>query len=239
MLIRVKLYSKLLKGSAICAPFLFCMIFYLYIKALNMNQIHNFLILILVSVSINSFSQNDIAKFGFKAGVNFSSIASGQFNTPGTPRTGILIGFVTEMTIAPEISFSPEIVYSHQGNLTRIESAGLTSTIKTNLNYINLPLLFKYYLNEKFAIDLGPYVGFNVISKEVNKGAGGSNFSDIDGVNFIDSGLAGSISYNIGQDYFFSARYSRGITSVFTNTADGLGLRAKNSVFNLSFGLYL
>ena len=197
--------------------------------------------LIVLFISVTIFGQEGQTRFGFKAGVNFSSIASGQYNEGGIPRVGMLIGLVSEIPITPEISFAPELLYSHQGNVRRFNEMGSNSTTRTHLNYINVPLLFKYYINDNVSIDLGPYTGLNIIANSVIRSGGGAPSSTKieEGINFFDAGITGSIGYMMSQDFFISARYSRGFTSVFDNTADSLGLRAKNSVFNLSFGLYL
>lgn len=204
-----------------------------------MNTLSKLFNIVFLLFTLISFSQETEMKLGFKTGVNFSSIASGQFNQAGIPRVGILVGVVGEFPIANQISFAPEVVYSTQGNVRRFDQMGSNFTNRTQINYINAPLLFKYYFNETFSIDLGPYVGANIISKSVIRGDGDRSSSDLEGVNTFDAGLSGSISYLLGNDYFISARYSRSFTSVFDNTADAFGLRARNSVFNISFGLYL
>jgi len=205
---------------------------------MNAKQSLFVLLLLLLTATLESQSQESI--FGFKAGVNFSSIASGQFNQEGIPRVGILIGVVSEFPVSPEFSFAPELLFSQKGNLIRFDENGTNSTIGTHLNYITVPLQFKYYLNPRFSIDLGPYVGANVSANSVVK-SGGQRVSDkiAEGVNFFDAGLGGSIGYSFGGIYFISGRYSRSLSAVFNDTADSFGRRARNSVFNLSFGLYL
>jgi len=184
-------------------------------------------------------AQNSTLKYGLKAGINFSNIASGQVNTDEIPRVGGLLGVFASFEISENIYFSPELTYSNQGSVRRFDENGSNFTNRTHLNYINVPLLFQYYLNKRFSIDLGPYVGFNINAKAVSRSGGDRFFSSIDGVNTIDAGIAGSINYSITRDYFITARYSRGFTSVFDNTADAFGLQARNSVFNISLGLYL
>ncbi len=194
---------------------------------------------VILLFSATFYGQENEAKLGLKAGLNFSNIASGQLNDGSIPRVGVLLGIMGEFPLNPTISFAPELAYSNQGSVRRFDEMGSNFTNRTHINYINVPLLFKYYLNPSFAMDLGPYVGVNIISKAVSRG-GGNRFSEnIDGINLIDAGLSGSISYSLSTNYFIAARYSRGFTSVFDNTADLNGLQARNSVFNLSFGLYL
>ncbi len=204
-----------------------------------MNVVRAIFLFFFLTFTCISQSQETENKFGIKVGVNFANIASGQFNTREIPRTGVLVGLVSEFAITNQIAFAPELVYSNQGSLRRFDENGANFRNRSNINYINLPLLFKYYINQRLAIDLGPHVGVNILSKSVISGDGIRNRSDLEGVNTIDAGLTGSLSYVLGKAYFISARYSRGFTSVFDNTADAFGLRARNSVFNLSFGLYL
>lgn len=87
---------------------------------------------------------------------------------------------------------------------------------KWNYNYINLPLLIKYYLKENISITLGPEVSYllklNVVDNE-------SNFNvrkeDIN-LNSFDIALNAGINYDINKKLGFSLNYSHGLIPFFT-----------------------
>lgn len=150
--------------------------------------------------------------FGIKGGINFASLSGdGADGLDGI--TSFHIGGIAEFKIFENLALQPELLYSTQG-------AKIDDT-EYKLGYLTLPVMAKFYLNDKLSIHVGPQFGVLV-----------SETSDVmaDDSNTFDFGLAGGIEYRIAGGLFAQARYNAGMSELSEN-AD-----VKNSVFQLSIG---
>src|SRR5690606_23136345 len=115
----------------------------------------------LVAFSTSALAQQEV-KFGPKAGINLANL-SGDVED-NKMLIGFHVGGFAEIKFNDKFAIQPEIVYSAQG--TKMEYSetimGITATAEadTKLNYINVPIMAKYYVAPSFAIEAGPYVGF-------------------------------------------------------------------------------
>src|SRR5690606_38891478 len=129
--------------------------------------------LLLLFFYLSSNAQN--MDFGVKGGLNLASINGDSENI--STRTSFHAGVVFELKFSDKFSFQPEIIFSEQGAESNYseqvgsESIKYESVLRTD--YINIPLMAKYYLTEGLDIELGPYVGFLLSA---------SNQNTIDGV---------------------------------------------------------
>ena len=164
-------------------------------------------------------------QFGLKAGVNLATITgdvSGDFDS----RTSFHLGILSEIEISEMFSFQPELLYSSQGIKDDIFDE------KIKLDYMNIPLMGKYYISEGISLEAGPQIGFLLSAK-----------SDIDGeeedikdsLKGIDFGLNFGLGYKMNCGLSFGARYNIGLSNF--NNEDGLG-SVKNSVFQISVGYF-
>lgn len=190
-----------------------------------------------VALGTSSYAQQQV-KFGPKAGVSFANLSKGSDFNDAKMRTAFHVGAVAEIKFNDKFSLQPEVLYSAQGSeITRgTNNAYVTSTIKND--YINIPIMAKYYIVEGFSIEAGPQVGFLMKSETESTAnvagisAGGkvdtkSNFNSTDfGVNF---GLA----YDLPQGFFINGRYNLGLTDV---VKDNKGDAVKNNVIQVGVG---
>lgn len=145
-------------------------------------------------------------------------------------------GLVMEYKFNPHFAIAPEVVFASQGGKFKALDLNLfgldvSKTVTYNTNYINVPVMFKYYVSPAFSIDLGPQVGFNVYSKysieDVDKAI------DIkDGTKGVDFGLGLGGTYNLTDNAFVQARYTLGLTKVFEGDGD-----CKNGNIQIAFGM--
>jgi hypothetical protein len=96
-------------------------------------------------------------EFGAKLGANFGSIYGNNTENIDPILSIINFGFYSEIPLNEKFSFQPELMYSIQGfsvdnNITR-------------LNYLNIPLMGKYYVTKKLSLEAGPQVGFLLSAK--------------------------------------------------------------------------
>ncbi len=113
-------------------------------------------------------SAQEFVKFGAKAGVNFASLG-GDDTDDLDMKTGFHLGLVAEIPFGESFAFQPEVLYSSQGAKTEGSETfeGMTASYegKLNMDYINIPLLAKYYVSPNFNIHAGPQLGFLVKSE--------------------------------------------------------------------------
>lgn len=158
-------------------------------------------------------------KFGIKGGLNFAQIRGA--NSLNNDRiTDFNVGVMAEIPISEKFSFQPELLYSKQGS-------------SVNLDYLNLPLLGKYYLLEGLSIEAGPQVGY-LLSANANDVNVKSSFKTIDfGVNF-------GLGYKFKNGLSLGARYNRGLSNISNGVATEFSsTKIKNEVFQISIGYFL
>lgn len=171
-------------------------------------------------------SQAQDIKFGAKAGLNIADFG-GDAETSGS-RTGFHVGVVAEFKLTEQFSIQPELLYSMQG--AKYETVNDFAIVEQDmkLDYLNVPIMAKYYLFEGFSIQAGPQVGFLMSAKDED--------TDVkDSFKSIDFALNGGVGYELPLGVFFQARYSAGLA----NIADGEGsddYSINNNVISLSVG---
>jgi len=148
--------------------------------------------------------------FGAKAGVNFASITGDDISEYLDGKTSFHVGVVAEIVISEKFSFQPELLYSAQGaTLSEFDI-----DVDLNLDYLNLPLMAKFYVAEGFSLEAGPQVGFLLSAKMKASGGGESAEEDIkDVVKGIDFGVNFGIGYKLDSGLNFGARYNLGLSN--------------------------
>ena len=189
----------------------------------------------LVAISTSAVAQQEV-KFGPKAGVNISNL-SGVDNSE--MKIGFHVGAVAEIKFNEKFSVQPEVIYSSQGNkgeflMANVKLADYTQTI----DYINIPIMAKYYIVEGFSVELGPQVGFIVKAetKYENKVVG-ATVTDGDNKDFyksIDFGLGVGLAYDLPMGFFVGGRYNLGLADIRENSDNGDAI--KNSVIQVGVG---
>lgn len=198
-------------------------------------------IILLISIALLTITSiNAQASFGIKAGVNFASILNE--NISGVKgRTSFNVGFVTEIETSYSTAVQIELLYSGQGFKYKggfIENENVPKeTYK--LDYLNIPIVFKYYFKEGFSFETGPQVGFLLSAKT----------SDTD-INVSKAFTDASFDWLIGFGYKFengfnvNARYTLGFTDIWkgpTYTPPGYyyyNYGKVNGVFQFTLGYY-
>ena len=174
-----------------------------------------------------AFAQQQL-KFGPKAGVNFANL-SGIDNTE--MKTGFHVGAVAEIKFNEKFSIQPEVVYSAQG------ARGMLNNIegKANLDYINIPILAKYYIVDGFSVEAGPQVGFLVKAEGKGTVNNVSVTTDVkDNFKSTDFGLGFGLAYDLPFGMFVNARYNLGLSDIRNNTSSGDAI--KNNVIQVGIG---
>ena len=165
---------------------------------------------------------DDIRKirFGIKGGLNgaYEYTSDGQTDA----RFGLHVGVLVEAPLSNKVDIQPELLYSMQGCKGK---DGDTD----KLDYINLPIMFKIYVNQSrsFSIDLGPQFGYLINAKT----EGSSYIIDwIKVANKFDVAVCLGVSYKITPDFFLGLRFNYGVTKIIKEISDNRNLVAQLSV---------
>ena len=113
-----------------------------------------------------------------------------------------------------------------------------TGDVKFNLSYINIPVMFKYYVAKKINVEAGPQIGFLTSAKTVTKVDGISRTDEQDVKDYfesVDFGLNLGAGYDFTNKFSAGIRYSLGLSNI-AKTESGDDSKLMNSVFSFSLG---
>ncbi|SDS27613.1 Outer membrane protein beta-barrel domain-containing protein [Formosa sp. Hel1_31_208] len=183
---------------------------------------------------VNAQNTNESVKFGAKAGVNFSDI-TGDDADSFKGRTSFHVGGAVEIPISESFSIQPEILYSSQGSDWEEMFEGMTFSGTVKADFLNVPIMAKYYVVEGLSIEAGPQVGILLSAKEETEGEEVDIKDDLKGIDF---GVNFGLGYQLDNGINFAARYNLGLSDLNDNP-DFLGESSyKNSVIQLSVGYF-
>lgn len=159
--------------------------------------------------------------FGAKGGLNFATIAGSE---GASSLLAFHLGAFAEFKVSDKFAVQPELLYSMQGAKYSVFGTSFT----TNLNYLLVPVMAKYYVTDAISINAGPQLG--ILMSATTDG------EDVkDGYNTTDFGLNIGGGYNIGDNMMLDLRYNLGFSELQKDKPTG-GDSNKNAVLQLSFG---
>ncbi|MFD1294073.1 porin family protein [Lutibacter holmesii] len=192
-------------------------------------------ILLLAITSINAQ-----ASFGIKGGVNFASILNENINGV-KGRTSFNVGLVAEVETSYSTAVQVELLYSGQG--FKYNGGGIIGGVEAledtyRLDYLNLPVVFKYYFKEGFSFESGPQLGILLSAKAVDADVKvGDAFTDLTFDWLIGFG------YKFDNGFNVNARYTLGLTDIWKGPTVNppyyyYNYGKVNGVFQLTLGYY-
>ncbi|MCP2028796.1 hypothetical protein L1276_003967 [Flavobacterium sp. HSC-32F16] len=159
-------------------------------------------------------------KFGVKGGLNFSTV-SGDNTESINYVTSYNLGVVSEIPLSEKFSFQPEVIYSRQGYTFNNDIVAL--------NYLNIPLMAKYYVTKGLSVEAGPQIGFLLSAKN-------EKIDVKDAFKTVDFGVNFGVGYKLENGLNFGARYNLGLSDI--NDIDNSSSKNKNGVFQISVGYF-
>ena len=151
-------------------------------------------------------------KYGIRGGVTVSHLDFEEAPILGNAhRNSMYVGFLANIGLSRTLSIVPEIQFSAEG----------ASAEPIHLDYIQMPVLFRFRFSEKFHAGLGPQIGLKVHKTD-------------DGMqNLAYSAVVGA-DYKINYAIFVDLRYNYGLVNVFDDIPGGSV--AKNRTFQIGVG---
>jgi len=182
-------------------------------------------------------------RFGIKGGVNLDKLHADGYpssaNFDSKMKTAFNGGVFANIPISTNFRFQPEVVYSNQGGKNSVNTAIPTGTVttryKSELNYINVPLMFQLQSTTGVFVELGPQFGYLLSAK--NKSTDGAD-TEVDIKNQLekwDVAAAGGIGYLSRIGLGINARYNYGFTNILDKDYSGYtsGTELKNRVYQI------
>ena len=179
----------------------------------------NFILLVFaLLLSTSSFSQG--VDLGIKGGATFANLTG---VTDGSTKTGFVGGAFVTIKFSDKIAIQGDLLYSQQGVELDVD--------KINLDYINFPLVLKYYIIKRINIQAGPQFG-----TVINDSLGGFLGSNIDFNSFDVTGVVG-IGVDLPLNFRITGRYGFGLSDISSFSDNDFSIdNSKNSVFSLTAG---
>ncbi|MEH6762883.1 MAG: porin family protein [Aequorivita antarctica] len=185
-------------------------------------------------LSISAAQAQDI-RLGIKGGVNFATFSGDEIENMESI-TGFHIGILVEVLLTERFAIQPEIFYSIQGSKYEDSSLGHFVKSEIKLNYIQVPIMTKFYIIEGFAVEVGPQLAILTSSKAkydvIINDTAFSYDKDLSDISSIEVSLLAGLSYRLPINVFFGARYNYGLTNLDVNPYQNI----KNNVIQLSVG---
>lgn len=194
-------------------------------------------------------------QFGVKAGVNLATI-TGDDIEDNSSKVGFHVGGVAEIKISEKFSVQPELIFSQQGTKSEFSESGefggnsfsYEEELKIKANYLNLPVMAKFYVAEGLSLEAGPQVGFLLSADAeseftdtetfdgVTTTESGSFEQDVkDEFKSVDFGVGFGAGYKLDSGLNFGLRYNLGLSSIGEDF-DGEEYDVKNNVLQFSVG---
>src|SRR5690606_572325 len=214
-----------------------------FVKRKFVNQllvIMKKVILAIASVMVFAISANaqvrtpasdHVASFGIRGGVNFFNWGGDDAsNNDYTNRAGFHAGIYGNMFVTDRFAIEPGAYYSVKGT----EADNIVNS-RAILNYIDVPILLRFYATDGLNIFAGPQ-GSILLKSTLEGDAFGQTFTfDTDDINDLDAGLVFGIGYNLPIGLNIQGSYDLGLTPVFKDgDAD-----VYNRGFKISLGFSL
>jgi hypothetical protein len=177
-----------------------------------------------------SNTQSMAVSFGLKGGANLSTI-NGGIESPES-RVSFHAGVLAEFPIAEIFSIQAEALYSGQGAEFEYEGSD-GDKAELQLDYINVPVLAKFYLFKGFSLEAGPQFSFllnDEIDSNPNSNTGDTPTPFRKDLKTFEFGVAGGLTFQTDLGLFATARYIQGVSDIADN------MNVQNAVFQIGMG---
>ncbi len=194
-----------------------------------------------IAMSSLTFAQS----VGIKGGMNLSSVSEsdnilGNENgdVSSKSKVGFYGGLFANFPVAANFSIQPEVLYNNVGTkITGNDEVGNEGSLRLNLDYISVPVMFQYNATPAFYLEAGPQFGLLVNSNLKAEVNGDTETQDLDTDNFntFDVGVGLGAGYWITPKFGINARYVAGVTDIAKDNNTDYNFRNNNFQVGLSY----
>lgn len=216
-----------------------------------------FILLLLITIAVSNLTAQNAEspfKFGAKVGVSFS-LFTGDIPIELDPLlyTGFTAGIFSNYKFSDKFSIQPEILYSRKGSnfkefsysFEEFEIADFNLEMHIQMNWLEVPLLAIYNINEHFTIFAGPYLGIYLDGKLVAESSIAIFGVDVeydieeDDLNLPDYGIVLGAAYDINDHFGIQIRWTQGISNISNDITEDVLEDETFTVNNSSFQIQL
>ena len=195
-------------------------------------------------------AQTDKLTIGVKAGLNMSILTYDDNELDPSGKTGFTAGVMAEIPLAKNFAIQPEVVYSQQGmkfSYSDIDVANSHYKSTIELNYVNIPVMLKYYVVKGLSVQAGPQIGILLKAKNEYQDnflgyENRESFNLSDYSNGIDTSVNFGLGYQFRNKFYADLRYTISYSDVFrdatANTNYVINNDMKNRVFQITVGYF-
>lgn len=201
-------------------------------------------ILMVALISTISYAQDktmsddrEQARFGFKAGANFSNVYDEEgddFVADG--KVGVAAGVFAQIPLGKLFGFQPELMYSQKGFKATGSVLGFDYDYTKTSTYLDVPLLLQIKPTKMFTIVAGPQFSYLLETKYKFNGTSSTVEEDINSDNYKKS----IFGFVVGADVNFDQLVLSGRAGWDISKSDSDGNsdapRYKNQVIQLTVG---
>ncbi|OAB81688.1 porin family protein [Cochleicola gelatinilyticus] len=178
-------------------------------------------------ISMISVGQNEATDYGFKGGLNYSSLIDNNSNglqPDYSGKIGFYIGAFLSLDLNEKFTLRPELLFSQQGSNFNIDFSDLnifdpddprfiaSTDGSINESIILLPVLLQFGVAEKLGLGFGPQFGY-VLSRKIDYDTNPINtqFIQNDDSEKIELGISLDAEYLLNDNFGLNLRYNYGI----------------------------
>jgi len=177
------------------------------------------MVLLLGVMFTNTLSAQGITDKGVKVGLNMAKFTGDDSDFGGEMDPGFALGFAVggflTYSMNDQMSIRPEFLYSVKGSKYEESEGGETVTLNMAMNYLDIPILGVYSVQDNINVFAGPYFGMFLGGKMKMEYAGESEEEDIEKEDTAnDFGLVFGGSYGINDNITIEARYTLGMKTI-------------------------
>lgn len=173
-------------------------------------------ILFSFSLTLISYLSYCQISFGVKSGINIATTK--DIITFPKNRIGWYVGGIANIPIHKNIFLQPELLFSTKGY--RYIDGAFGSTTSRRLNYIAVPILLDYKIDQKLSLLFGTEIGYLLSAQLIFSNNERFNISKNYPVK-LDVGLDIGLNYKIVRRIGIEIRYNYGFKNMYTTDAAG------------------
>ncbi|MBF4494541.1 PorT family protein [Flavobacterium sp. MR2016-29] len=206
------------------------------------------LLICILFLGVTVMAQTEKIKLGVKAGLNLANLTFDESELDSSSKTGFTAGLMVEIPVAKNFSIQPELLYSQQGTKISFSDQEVTNSnykSKIDLNYLNIPVMLKYYVLKGLSLQAGPQIG--ILLKANNEYRdnflGYENYENLDLKEYstgIDTSVNLGLGYQIKDKFYTDLRYNISYSNVFKESDVNYVINRdmKNRVFQITIGYF-
>lgn len=186
----------------------------------------NLFLVILLFTATTTFSQT--TTFGVRGGLNVSTIAGDPWSDitdeSKSPRVSFNLGINALHQLNDKMGIQAELFYSGEG-FTFSGNADSYFKYSYKLNYLSLPVFFKYNFTNHFYVMGGPQFSYLLSAKEKDERYGGT-LDVSENLNKFGVGVVPVVGYDLNK-FSFNIRYYVGLTRLNADAYSSESLRSE------------